>query len=283
MKKTAATVASPSTGAAKAKATASKDGAKKSPPETTASGVPVNYVIWAGTLINHNKGNKGNKAVSEKDNELPVVPVTSNVAPKMARKTGKYPTHPMTSDAIASTSRVDDEVCVVSLLNSSTQQISQDGDGDDDDGLERVKVPLSCPAAGCPHQILMVDNGIRRLFKSFNKTVETKGIDSGPAAREGYGICIYICAQHRLFQARVYAQGKGWPTDIDFASITPRVLAMKDDLHCLIYVEGLKSKNLAQRHFNKNFKEAYPNGDGFKALSGPRITMGLMADKARVG
>jgi hypothetical protein len=219
----------------------------------------------------------------ENDNEVPVVPEISNVAPKMARKTDKYTARPVTSHAIASSLRVDDEVRVVCLLSSFTQQISQGGDCSDGDGLESVKVPSSCPATGCPHKILTVDDGIRQLFKKYQETVKTKGVDSGAAVREEYGICIYVRAQHKLLDARIYAEGKGWPTDIDFASITPRVLAMRDDLHRLIYVEGLKSKNLAQRHFNKHLKEAYPKGDGFKALSGSRITTGLMADKARVG
>ena len=282
--KTTAKAKATATKTAKAKATATKTAASKasakvSSPLETPSGVPINIVVRPGTLINHNKAKQA----------VPV-PEASVVAPKMARKMGKYPPHPTTSNKenvsqVASNAQVDDEVRAVSSLNIFTQRISQDGDdGDDgDSGLKNVEVPSSCPATGCWDKILAVDDGIRQLFKTYNEIIKTKGVDSGPAAREEVAICYYIKGQIRLHEALVYAKQEGWPTNINFASLVPRVLAMKDDLHRLIFVEGLKSKNPAQQEFNKNLLKMYPAGDGLQRLSGMRITPGLIADTTRVG
>lgn len=275
-----AKASSQSSKAAKAPATRSKAGAKQPPTETTASGVPLKIVFKPGTLINHNKANTAVPA-----------PKTSVVAPKMARKTGKYDTSNK-ENVNNSNRQVDDEVHVFNAFDICTHQIcTQGGDhGDDDsndvdgaDDLAKVKVPAMCPAVGCDDIIMTVDDSTRNLFKTYNDIVETKGVASGPAVRLEMDICYHVKNQHIRHETKVYAQKKGWPTDIDFASLVPRILAMKDDLHHLIFVEGLRSKNLAQIQFDKNLKELYPNGNKLQCFVRERGKPVLVKKEARPG
>ena len=155
----------------------------------------------------------------------------------------------------------------------------------DDSELDKVIIPATCPGARCHDQIPAVDNNLRSLFRRYHNNIRIKGLDSGQCFQDEIEICIYIRGAVKALKARAYATDKGWPTDIDFNNLPDRVMKFKEDLHRLIFVEGLKSDDLPLAQFMKILDTQYPNGKGLGELtSKPAIPVsGGIFQSARPG
>jgi hypothetical protein len=161
-------------------------------------------------------------------------------------------------------------------MSPANQQLAQDND-------DEVTIPAMCPAFECRDKIPAVDDSLRNLFRQYGEIIKAKGADSGHCARQEMSICLYIKGALKALEARAHAKKQGWPTDIDFSALPDRIMKFKEDLHRLVFTEGLKSDNLAMAQFKSDVDLQYPNGRGLQKLSNSPITPGGIVDNARPG
>jgi hypothetical protein len=144
-------------------------------------------------------------------------------------------------------------------------------------------IPSKCPAADCEERIPAgaVDEKLCEMFKKYRAAVKCDNADSDAAIQQATIICIYITTIKKTLESREEAARNGFP-EIDFRAVPERVVAMKDSLRLMIFDEGLKSENLAQRHFNMGLKIHKPNGRGLESWSSTKVPR-IIVDNARPG
>jgi hypothetical protein len=139
---------------------------------------------------------------------------------------------------------------------------SQDDNDDDNSDLTKVKIPAVCPQDGCRDRIElgMINDTLHLLFSKYQAILESNGPDSGACYRQELEICCYLKTCIRSHTARKEAQDNNWPININFMTLLDRIVAMKTDLHNLIFTEGVLSDNLAQQHLNDDLEAEYKLG-----------------------
>ena len=127
------------------------------------------------------------------------------------------------------------------------------------------------PQDGCRDRIelSMINDTLCLLFSKYHAILESDGPDSHACHRQELEICFYLKQCIRSHTARKEAEANNWPVNINFMALLDRIVAMKDDLHNLIFTEGVLSNNLAQQQFDNDLKAEYKVGKalGLKAFS----------------
>ena len=164
---------------------------------------------------------------------------------------------------------------------------SQDDNDDGDSDLTKARLPEICPQDGCPDRIEldMINDTLRLLFSKYQAILQSDGPDSRACYRQELQICYYLKQCIRSHTARKEAEANNWPVNINFMALLDRIAAMKDDLHNLIFTEGVLSDNLAQQQFDKDLKAQYKVGkaDGLEAFSKETKAPALIAESSYPG
>jgi hypothetical protein len=146
----------------------------------------------------------------------------------------------------------------------------------------KIDIPSACPIDDCDDQVLTKTEGLRYLFKRYNDALDVDDIvASGMAELE---ICLAIRAQRSRIDSINHARTVGWPININFRGLPDRVVKMKDQIYQLLFVEGLKSKDVFLVRFLHVLKEkGYSTRDSYKKLHDPmKVPKDLITD-ARPG
>ena len=128
--------------------------------------------------------------------------------------------------------------------------------------LAKVYILQACPHDGCCDGIELgiINDTLRLLFSKYQAILQSEGEDSGVLHSQTLEICVYLKSCIQKHMARNEAESHGWPVHINFMALVDRIVAMKDDLHSLLFIEGISSSNPIQQQFNDDLQVVYRMG-----------------------
>src|ERR1700722_3522989 len=133
--------------------------------------------------------------------------------------------------------------------------------------MQKKTTLLQCPSVYCDDRVDPTST-LHALFKRREQLIAKDGSKVKGLSFLELEICEMIKTTKRQQDIIFYGRRQGWPTEIKWQDIVPRILAMQSDLTSMIANDDLMTKSLVWKTLNSNLTQA---GSSIKAFSKSRI------------
>ena len=148
-----------------------------------------------------------------------------------------------------------------------------------------IPLPSHCPRKGCSDAFPRYPSrDLLQKLINYQVIVEEEGSDgnSQEYLRAEIAVCFGITADSSLDEYVDEARTMGWKHDIDFATLTPRILEMKGMLTSLLTSKTARSKNPVYKLIEKTLQEARV-GPGLEVFAEAKHVPQFVITKSRPG